>query len=97
MSAFVTPAEAASMLHHTVSRRTVMTLIHQGELNHVKFGKRYYLSRAEVERFISECPANANQHALFSDATMAHGSSSMAENTSGQDLVRDFVMKQSRS
>ncbi|PCH75196.1 MAG: hypothetical protein COC12_01585 [Rhodobacteraceae bacterium] len=90
----MTVEEFASSLHETVTTRTVRTLIHQGKINAVKLGKRYYLTHEELERFASTCPANASQPDSFKEKTMARGLSSTEAGKSGQATVMDFVAKQ---
>lgn len=92
----LTVEEFADALHPTVSSRTVRTLIHEGKINAVRFGERYYLSKGELDRVISECQEDAKQPGFSNAKTMARGLSSTEANKSELVLVKDFIETQKK-
>ncbi|NOD66261.1 helix-turn-helix domain-containing protein [Ruegeria sp. HKCCD7303] len=95
--ALLTIEEFAAALHRTITPRTVRTMIHQGEINAVRLGKRYYMTREELKRFTTTCHVNANRPGSSNAKTMAHGSSSTEDSRSGQALVMDFMRQRKKS
>lgn len=95
-SKLLTVEEFADALHATVSSRTVRTLIHQGKIKAVRLGKRYYLSKGELERVVSECQEDEKQQDSSSEKTMERGLSSMEANKSELVLVKDFIETQKK-
>lgn len=63
--------EFAAALHHTITSRTVRTIIHLGEVNAVRLGKCYFMTHDELERLTSICPVNANHPASSSAKSLA--------------------------
>ena len=93
--ALLTVEETAMRIHPSISANFVRSSIRKGEIAAIRLGRRYYITECEVERFLT-CRANANQPASTSAKMMAHGSSLTAANTSGLDLVTDFMTKQQK-
>ncbi|THH36208.1 DNA-binding protein [Aliishimia ponticola] len=94
--ALLTIDDFAAALHSTVKPRTVRTMIHLGQINATKIGQRYYMTRDELRRFISQCQENANQPGCSNARTTAPGSFSTKGGKSGQAMVMDFMRQQKK-
>lgn len=94
-SGLLSALEAAEYIHPIVKEATIKRLIREGQLSAVKVGRSYLVSVEEVERYL-ECQGKGSQQDSINEKTTARGSSSMADGTSGLDMVKVFLEKRKK-
>ena len=90
MTTLLTVEEAAARIHPTFAVSTVRAAIRSGDLLAKRIGKRYFITEAELERFIT-CPSTARPPASTSGPTPTSPA-----RTSNGPAVLDRMIKEAR-
>jgi hypothetical protein len=77
--------EASQMTNDTITVRVFRAAIHDGRLPWRKIGKYFYLTLAEIERFM--CPDPASPPGSTSGGTKSNSSSATVTSKSGQAMA----------
>lgn len=88
----LTVQEAAALINPLISSNSILDAIHNRGLKAVKFGRRYFINKDEITRFI-KCQEDASQPDYTNEKMTERGSFSMEENITGLDMAMAAVSK----